>query len=1846
MNQVTLCENTYDPQSWQTYEVEDVRAFLKQRFLNWPETAHIYLNYVAESADVTPYDAAGVERLGELEGHFWVVIYPEGIELIIAIVAIAVAAVAIGLAILLRPSPNVKNQQQESPNNSLSNRQNRERPNERIPDIYGQVWATPDLIALPYRIFIGNKEVEYMMCCIGRGEYDIAVVRDDLTPIEDIAGASIEVYGPNTSPNSGDDPTLRIGNPIATPVYKVKQFSSANGQVLRAPNANKFKADKNISFVYPDTIRCSAQVDFTEFFGVGSISTPNHLTLANAIARDPGSSATVDLSGTYEIADVQQNEIVLVNPALVNPNWNTLATFSGGVSTYGNPLLTSSDDTWIGPFVVSEPDVNQIWCNFVCPQGLYELDKDANQHSMIVEVEIGIQAIDADRQPVGTEIFYHGVIIGSATLRSQRALTLKCPLPLVGPCQVRARRISSTDLRDNWNVVDQTQWRDLYAVAPLGVTHFGNVTTIQAVTWPTQDALAIKERKLNCLIGRRIPKYKASHSFEGPYAVFDQTQYSNWNESLKRLVWCVDVPGYGSATTSVFGILINGVYSQVTLTGVQVGNSGGLDGQAVLTDATHIYACQFSGYDTSKWYKFPIGGGGSIATVGHIGVFGEYSIPHGIDLITYSGTQYIVHRRGSNLWLFETSGMTESFNIALTGGGDGHIVHDSSGNLWAFSATGIQKIDLSGPTVTNHALSLSGTIQNMTYVASDNSILIATATHLYKFDIATLSIINSIAFSSSGISYNVGADGNISNGGDLYNAETLALVSASNPLSNYGGTGTWSSFTFGLIPFQIYDSTNNLVYVRNTTNQLYGLYLGAPGFVFGTLAPSKNAAAILVAMALDPYIGNRQVSEVDTEGIFAAIGPSGENQAYFGTQLCSEFCYTFDDSKVSFEEMALDVGNAAFATIYRRGSIISAMFEKLTSNSVMLFNHRNKIPRSEVRTVNFGMPNDSDGIQLDFIDPKAPNQPDIDATSTLYFPTDKSAKSAKKITAIGVRNNVQAYMLGWRLFNKLRYQNTFVEFTATQEAAVRIPQERILIADNTRPDTQDGQVEDQVSLELTLSQPVTFVMGRTYTIFLQLYDDTVEAIGITAGSAANKVVLATAPTVPLVYDQNKFAQTTYIIVSDEDARSNAFLLAEKTADTGMKYKMKAGNYDDRFYDKDQDFVLGNVTENSGAGGYNAGYGAQLQTTVNVDGKTMPWMALDNPTFPYGINDGFPPVAVPLLGAAGTSISISAAAPGEPIQVWRWTFQTNTVKASDARDPNDANGEPDDITGTSISPTTGKRFPTYYDVGGFPLGLCGLMMAFAKKETTGKYTVLEVNSVGFNGTFVIPTDADTCLLGINDDHFSDNGGGFSVTVTQLGVTPGDPTPGTDTGDDTSGDVWEVDGSGPGELVPPAGMFLMADKFKHNTSAFENYNQSHFPETFTGVSTVAPSTTVSVDSSLMDDSQNPATPSHVSDAGPITLVPSAVADNVPVGVHDTPWFGKSGHIRIGKNCNTTAYAIAVVNDLIRRKFDFYSGDWYGQGSFEDEVLLKIQAYNATLLTPIKIVVCLDKGIAGLTQSVLQAQIDYVASQYFADGNYLQIGGHPLLQFFGVRDKIKAGLGGSDVAADAAMSAVKAATATAHWSFFEQSLRHKSYVDGCFDWPHPYASGVNLLDPYHLSAVDQFYADMADEPTKSIGACLTPGFNGTETYKVGWSLDKALPRNGGACWKAIAAKAEAKYNSQVKYVMVGTWGDYEEGTEIETGIDNEIVFASASITTHNLNWSVNTATADESLIYTYRVIASDGVFGQYIASVATGVGTYDLSTSTDLVSGKTYDIYVEAVGINSVRCKVSSKMTYTAA
>lgn len=400
MSRIIIVTDPLAPSDWEIIETDRPADAIRERFRVWPATARVFdidgiedpsrlaLEVEAfgwSNRDLTPRDRAGVERLARHTGPLMVTTAPgDPITAIIAIVA--AVALSVVATFLLMPKISFKNRV-ESPNNSLSDRSNKARPLARIPEILGTVRATPDLIAVPYRLYVNHQEVEIALMCVGRGSYDIADVRDGSTPLVEIVGASATIYGPGTSPNYGT-PQAAIGTPVADPVLSIVKLNEVNGQTLRPPNSNFVKGDGNIRFTAPDTIENNGTINWTTFFSSGDVITVSNsnrssttgaaavnysvrfytanevefqsvnpstlftvgqvVTVTNAVYTNTsgGVSTTVDLSGTYQVASFPSSSkmaLSAISGAPSSGDWGDIASFPSGVTVYKNSgFLTGS----------------------------------------------------------------------------------------------------------------------------------------------------------------------------------------------------------------------------------------------------------------------------------------------------------------------------------------------------------------------------------------------------------------------------------------------------------------------------------------------------------------------------------------------------------------------------------------------------------------------------------------------------------------------------------------------------------------------------------------------------------------------------------------------------------------------------------------------------------------------------------------------------------------------------------------------------------------------------------------------------------------------------------------------------------------------------------------------------------------------------------------------------------------------------------------------------------------------------------------------------------------------------------------------------------------------------------------------------------------------------------------------------------------------------------------------------------------------------------------------------------------------------------------------------------------
>lgn len=601
LKKVIIVPDIYDRSTWAEADVEDVLQYLHEQFApSFPKNARIYHNDIAQSKDVTPKNLGDIENLKQLDGQFYVVVYPAFDPFTLFVIVVGIMAAYSVYSILTMPKPAAATV--GSSNNELANRTNQARLNGRIPDIFGQVRAYPDLIAQAYSIYVDGIEIEECLMCIGRGYYQILDMRDGDTDVANIAGTSVSVYDPETSILG--TPVYRVGDEFTEYPKYVKKSDSINGQTIERPN-NAVLESTNVWFESPNLIK-STGLDFTQYFtaldrvglsgavyGIAdvnltgeilvndaktviiestiNIDNPNlfkGLQLTGALVDIVTTSGTPpvtetntrDLSGQFIVSGVTKTvisggfhyEIVLSNPELVNANWdfvnddytitagavlnknsnsislddtytinsvtaNTIALVNPSAindewdkllnlpdqSTAGQSVLVRFDQVsskYVGWFNFDMPEAEQAVFNFFFPNGLFYQDSKGGVWEEGMTAVIEIQSINSDGDPIGAITTINQDI--RANNKSQFGKTVYIDLPTLGSFRFRLSRTTGTQ---TGKTQDTCKIKTVYGMADSDVSNYGNVTVIRSRTVATDGALSLKERKLNCLVNRKLP---------------------------------------------------------------------------------------------------------------------------------------------------------------------------------------------------------------------------------------------------------------------------------------------------------------------------------------------------------------------------------------------------------------------------------------------------------------------------------------------------------------------------------------------------------------------------------------------------------------------------------------------------------------------------------------------------------------------------------------------------------------------------------------------------------------------------------------------------------------------------------------------------------------------------------------------------------------------------------------------------------------------------------------------------------------------------------------------------------------------------------------------------------------------------------------------------------------------------------------------------------------------------------------------------------------------------------------------------------------------------------------------
>jgi hypothetical protein len=192
-----------------------------------------------------------------------------------------------------------------------------------------------------------------------------------------------------------------------------------------------------------------------------------------------------------------------------------------------------------------------------------------------------------------------------------------------------------------------------------------------------------------------------------------------------------------------------------------------------------------------------------------------------------------------------------------------------------------------------------------------------------------------------------------------------------------------------------------------------------------------------------------------------------------------------------------------------------------------------------------------------------------------------------------------------------------------------------------------------------------------------------------------------------------------------------------------------------------------------------------------------------------------------------------------------------------------------------------------------------------------------------------------------------------------------------------------------------------------------------------------------------------------------------------------------------------------------------------------------------------------------------------------------------------------------------------------------------DGSISWVIIDTKNAN---DWEQSYLDNFYQTATGYPSEQAFGATYKGFNDT---LASWGSNRIMNQNCGQTWLSTFSEIGKYYGGsapQLESLQLVTWNDYEEGTEIESGIDN-CVSMSASVTGTQLSWTV---TGNENTIDHYTpFISIDGENLMPLSDVPAGVHSVDLS-AYGFATG-TYTVYVKAVGKPTLKNQMSNAASF---
>jgi hypothetical protein len=351
------------------------------------------------------------------------------------------------------------------------------------------------------------------------------------------------------------------------------------------------------------------------------------------------------------------------------------------------------------------------------------------------------------------------------------------------------------------------------------------------------------------------------------------------------------------------------------------------------------------------------------------------------------------------------------------------------------------------------------------------------------------------------------------------------------------------------------------------------------------------------------------------------------------------------------------------------------------------------------------------------------------------------------------------------------------------------------------------------------------------------------------------------------------------------------------------------------------------------------------------------------------------------------------------------------------------------------------------------------------------------------------------------------------------------------------------------------------------------------------------------------------------------------------HLMPWWGGTGHIDVGYSSHDSAQIRRQVNDMISRGFAGVIVAEAMSNSY-NSASLHLLADEVNRHPGFLFAIQLNKrAIAAASDPTakLISDLELATTEYFGSPNYLRVNGRPVVFFF---DGDIVGLDWNR--AQAALSE------NPMFVFRNSSGFTRTASSGAFAW-----IGLSTsTDPSGLSYLNNFYGTGLNYTSKYVTGS---GWKGFDDSLASWGKDRKVPQRCGMTWLETIARAKSYFGAYPgeRFIMqVNTWNDYEEGTAIESGIDN-CISVSARISGNTLKWSITAPSGIDPEVTISKYLVYFSLDGEKLTLLTEkAVGDRSLNLDSYSLERGTYSFYVKALGKPSIVNKMSSAVTYRVA